>query len=281
MKVSSLLKKIVMLTGDLPTIPHTAQQVLQRLSDPEVEPKELEKIILQDPSLTARILKLANSPFYGRPRMIKTVSEATVVIGLETLKSIVVASAVREMLKNFGLTEKLLWEHAVGTAFVARFIAEKVKFKNTEEAFMSGLLHDIGKIILQIKVPDKMYLVMQDIYHGDNPNSIEVETEIFGFTHAHLGQLVARKWQFAGEIEEAIGYHHWPGRAKINPQLTHIVHLANTFTHKMEIGPIRTPNINLKDQISSKFFGLDEETLNRMFQECSENIEKEGEGIFS
>ncbi len=281
MKVSSVLKKIVMLTGDLPTIPHTAQRVLEKLSDPEVQPKELEKIILQDPSLTARILKLANSSFYGRPRMIKTVSEATVVIGLDTLKSIVVASAVREMLKNFGLTEKLLWEHAVGTGFISRFLAENVGYKNTEEAFMTGLLHDIGKIVLQIRVPDKMYLVMQDVYHGENPNSIEVETEIFGFTHAHVGQLVARKWQFAIEIEEAIGYHHWPGRAKLDPHLTHIVHLANIFAHKLEIGPIRTPDIGLEDQVSAKFLGLEKEQIDKIFDECSERIQQEEEGIFS
>ncbi len=281
MKVSSVLKKIVMLTGDLPTIPHTAQRVLERLSDPEVQPKELEKIILQDPSLTARILKLANSSFYGRPRMIKTVSEATVVIGLDTLKSIVVASAVREMLKNFGLTEKLLWEHAVGTGFISRFLAENAGYGNAEEAFMAGLLHDIGKIVLQIKVPDKMYLVMQDVYHGENPNSIEVETEIFGFTHAHVGQLVARKWQFATEIEEAIGYHHWPGRAKLDPHLTHIVHLANIFAHKLEIGPIRTPDVDLSDQVSARFLGFEKERIDKIFNECSERIQQEGEGVFS
>ncbi|HDL89708.1 MAG TPA: HDOD domain-containing protein [Thermodesulforhabdus norvegica] len=281
MKVSSLLKKIVMITGDLPTLPQTGQIVMQKLSDPEVDIKELEKIIMRDPSLTSRILKIANSPFYGRPRTIKTISEATVVIGLSTLKSIVIASALREMLKNFGLTEKLLWEHALATAFITRYLAEKLCYRNIEEAFLAGLLHDIGKIVLQLRVPDRMYLVMQDVYHGENTNSIEVEMEVFGFTHAHVGQLVARKWQFAVEIEETIGYHHWPGRASVDPMLAHLTHLANIFSHKMEVGPIRTPDVELSETVSAKYLKLSDEQVNDYFQECTSKIQSEKEGLLS
>ncbi|SFM59540.1 HDOD domain-containing protein [Thermodesulforhabdus norvegica] len=281
MKASPLLKKIVSVTGDLPTIPHTAQLVMQKLSDPEVSPKELEKIILQDPALTARILKLANSPFYGRPRTIKTVSEATVVIGLNTLKSIVVASAVREMIKPFGLTEKLLWEHSVSVGFIVRYLAEKLRFRRTEEAFLAGLLHDIGKVVLQLKAPSKMYIVIQELYTGAETDSIGVENLVFGFAHVHVGQLLARKWQFAQEIEEAIGYHHWPGRAKISPELAHLVHLGNSFAHKLEIGPIKTPDLDLAEQVSARFFQLDQELIEEFLNDCSSKIQNEMGDILS
>lgn len=281
MKASVLLKKIVLITGDLPTIPHTAQMVMQKLSDPEVSPKELEKVILQDPALTARILKLANSPFYGRPRTIKTVSEATVVIGLNTLKSIVVASAVREMIKPFGLTEKLLWEHSVSVGFIVRYLAERLRFRRTEEAFLAGLLHDIGKIVLQLKVPDKMYLVVQDLYSGAEKDSISVENAVFGFAHVHVGQLLAKKWQFAQEIEEAIGYHHWPGRARLSPDLAYLVHLGNLFAHKLEIGIIKTPEIDIADQISARYFQLDRELVEKFLSECSSKLQSNMEEVFS
>lgn len=281
MKASPLLKKIVSVTGDLPTIPHTAQIIIQKLSDPEVTPKELERIIIHDPSLTARILKLANSPFYGRPRTIKTISEATVIIGLNTLKSIVIASAVREMLKNFGLMEKLLWEHSVATGFFVRYLAERLRLKCAEEAFLAGLLHDIGKIVLQLKIPGKMYLVIQDLYTGAETNSINSEMAVFGFAHVHVGQLLARKWQFAQEIEEAIGYHHWPGRARVSPELSYLVHLGNCFAHKLEIGPIRTPDLNISEQVSARAFELDAGDLEKLLSECSEKVHSEMGDIFS
>ncbi len=281
MQASALLKKIVALTGDLPTIPYTAQLVLQKLANPEVSVKKLEEIILQDPSLSARILKLANSPFYGRPRTIKTITEATVVIGLNTLKSLVIASAVREFLKNFGLVEKLLWEHSLSVAFIARHLATKRRLKNPEELFLGGLLHDIGKIILQIKATERMTTVIETLYSGETADSIKLELEVFGFTHAHVGQLVARKWQFAYEIEEAIGYHHWPARAKLNPTMCYIINLANHIAHKLGIGPIGTPDIELSSTISAEALNLDKATLDKIIEECKAKLEEGVGDIFS
>ncbi len=280
MSVSALLKKIVMLTGDLPTIPHTAQTVLQKLSDPETTSKEIETVIIRDPSLTARILKLANSPFYGRARLIKTISEATVLIGFNILKSLVVASAVREFFKVFGLIEQLLWQHSVAVAFIARLIATKKSLKNTEEVFLSGLLHDIGKIVLQLKVPDRMTMVIEDLYNGMEQDSIIVESKVFGFTHAHVGQLVVRKWQ-SQEIEEAIGYHHWPGRSRLNPSMCYVVHLANCIAHKMEIGPIRTPDLDPSEQISAEMLGFLPGEMEVVLEECREKLQAEVGDIFS
>jgi putative nucleotidyltransferase with HDIG domain len=281
MNLPALLKKIVMLTGDLPTIPYTSQAVLQKLSDPNATPKEIEDIIIRDPSLTARVLKLANSPFYAQARTIKTISEATTVIGFNTLRSLVIASAVREMFKTFGLVEKLLWEHSVAVGFISRYIAMKRVPRNSEEYFVAGLLHDIGKIVLQIKIPNRMVQVIEELYGEGRDDSTAIETKVFGFTHAHVGQLIARKWLFSQEIEEAIGYHHWPGRAKINPMMCYTVHLANVMAHKLEIGPIRTPDADLSKIISAVFLGFSQEELDKVLEECHQMLKVEAGDIFS
>ncbi|MCX7822528.1 MAG: HDOD domain-containing protein [Syntrophobacterales bacterium] len=281
MNLPTLLKKIVMLTGDLPTIPYTSQAVLQKLSDPNATPKEIESIILRDPSLAARILKLANSPFYAHARKIKTVSEATAIIGFNTLRSLVIASAVREMFKVFGLVEKLLWEHSVAVGFISRFIASKKFVRISEEVFIAGLLHDIGKIVLQLRVPDKMCQVIEELYEGGREESTTLETKLFGFNHAHVGQLVARKWLFSEDIEEAIGYHHWPGRARLNPNICYVVHLANVISHKLEIGPIRTPEIDLSKTISAISLGFFPDDLDGMLEECQQMLKVEAGDIFS
>ncbi|MEJ5299374.1 MAG: HDOD domain-containing protein [Thermodesulforhabdaceae bacterium] len=280
MTLPALLKKIVMVTGDLPTIPYTAQAVLQKLSDPQATSKEIEDIIIRDPSLTARILKLANSPFYAQARTIKTIKEATTVIGFNTLRSLVLASAVREMFKVFGLVEKMLWEHAVTVGFISRFIALKISHRSSEEYFIAGLLHDIGKIVLQIKVPDRMAQVIEELYEEERDDSTIVETKVFGFNHAHVGQLIAKKWLFSQEIEEAIGYHHWPGRAKINPSMCYAVHLANAISHKLEIGPIKTPHVDLSKTISAAFFHLSPEELEKLVEECHQMLQVEAGDMF-
>ncbi|MGC8719648.1 MAG: HDOD domain-containing protein [Thermodesulforhabdaceae bacterium] len=281
MTLPTLLKKIVMLTGDLPTIPYTAQAVLQKLSDPDATAKEIEEIILRDPSLAARILKLANSAFYARARTVKTVSEATAVIGFNTLKSLVMASSVREMFKVFGLVEKLLWEHSVAVGFISRFLSSRLLLRDSEEFFIAGLLHDIGKIILQIKVPNRMVRVIEELYDGERDDSTTLEMKIFGFTHAHVGQLVARKWLFSEDIEEAIGYHHWPGRARINTTMCYVVHLANVISHKLEIGPIKTPHIDLSQTVSAVSLGFSKEDLTEIVNSCKEMLESEAGDIFS
>lgn len=281
MNLPALLKKIVMLTGDLPTIPYTSQAVLQKLSDPEATPKDIENIILRDPSLAARILKLANSPFYAQARTIKTISEATAIIGFNTLRSLVIASAVREMFKVFGLVERLLWEHSVAVGFITRFIASKRYVKASEEFFIAGLLHDIGKIVLQIKVPDRMAQIIEELYEDGREESTTLEMKVFGFNHAHVGQLVARKWLFSEEIEEAIGYHHWPGRARLNTMMCYTVNLANIMSHKLEIGPIRTPEIDLSRTIGAVSLGFLPGDLEEMLEQCSQMLRVEAGDIFS
>jgi len=275
----SVVEKIVMTTGDLPAMPHVANLAMQRLSDPEVSAGELHEIISRDQALAARLLRIANSSCYSRRREIKTINEAVVIIGFNTIKSIVISCAMHDFFKSFGLAEKYIWEHSLGNALICRTIAKKIKYPKMEEAFLAGLLHDVGKVVLYIKLPQKMLLIFQEVYQNPQLSFGALEKKLLGFTHAQVGGLVARKWNFAVDIVEAIGYHHHPDHAKLNTVLPHIVALGDALSHKLGIGFVKRPDINLSAMSSTRVLRLDGLALSDLSEEIEEVFASE-KGVF-
>jgi len=276
----SVMEKIILTTGDLPAMPHVANLAMQRLSDPEVSTDELHEIISRDQSLAARLLRIANSSCYARRREIKTINEAVVTIGFNTIKSIIISCAMHDFFKSFGLAEKYIWEHSLGNALICRTIAKKIKYPKIEEAFLAGLLHDVGKVVLYIKLPKKMLLIFQEVYQNPQLSFAALEKKLLGFTHAHVGGLVARKWNFAMDIVEAIGFHHHPDHAKLNLVLPHVVCLADALSHKLGIGFIKRPDLNLSAMVSTRVLRLDGLALSDLSEEIQEVFASE-RGIFA
>jgi putative nucleotidyltransferase with HDIG domain len=274
----SLLTRIIKATGDLPTMPHIANLVVEKLSAPATSPQEIHTIISKDQALAARVLRIANSPFYGYPRTITRLTDAIVIMGFNSIRSLVLTSVFQDLFKSFGLTEKLLWEHSLICASISQRIAKATGFKKTEEAFLVGLMHDIGKVILYLRVPDKMTDIIQEIYNSQETSFSEMEENVFGFNHADVGRAMAAKWNFAKEIEEAIGNHHRPEKAVILPSLSYIAHLANNYCHKLEIGPIRRPDLNLMELESAKALKFSPQMMNRLSEDVSKMLESKQNG---
>jgi putative nucleotidyltransferase with HDIG domain len=274
----SLLARIIKATGDLPTMPHVANLVIEKLAAPATSPQEIHTIISKDQSLAARVLRIANSPFYGYPRTITRLTDAIVIMGFNSIRSLVLTSAFQDLFKSFGLTEKLLWEHSLICASISQRIAKATGFKKTEEAFLVGLMHDIGKVILYLRVPDKMTEIIQEVYNTQETSFIELEENVFGFNHADVGRAMAAKWNFAKEIEEAIGNHHCPEKAVLLPSLSYIAHLANNYCHKLEIGPIRRPDLNLMELESVKALKMSQQMMNRLSEDVSRVLESKQSG---
>lgn len=273
MNNKSTIERIIETTGDLPTMPQIATIVMQKVGDPNTTAKDLHETISQDQAMAARILKIANSPFYGCARHISRLTDAIMVMGFNAIRSLVMTSALSDFLKAYGLIERLLWEHSVGCASLSRKIAKVLRFTNAEGAFLSGLLHDVGKVVLNLRVPDKMREIVQEVYYNSGTTFEEVEREMLGFDHAQVGQLLAQKWRFTKEMEEAIRCHHHPEHAKVLPPLSYIVHLANGFCHKLEIGPTRNPDMDLSALSSAKALKLDRNTIDTLFEETSEELQ--------
>lgn len=259
--------RLAQLTGDLPPMPHIARLVVDKVGDPKTTAKDLQDIIQQDQALAARVLKIANSAFYGFSRSVTSLTGAIGAVGFNTIKSMVVSSVVRDLFKTFGLTEQLLWEHSLGCAFAARRIAREVRFPKFEEAFLAGLLHDIGKVILYMRLPQQMSAIIQAVYNNPGAAFFQLERTSFGFDHAQLGQLVARKWNFAEEIEEAIGVHHFPETARKNPQLAMIVNLANFMCHKLQIGITKNPDLDVAELNAATALKLSRSSVEALIHE--------------
>lgn len=233
------VEKMVLEVGDIPPIPVVATKVLGLLNDPDTTAETLARTIEADPAVAARIIKISNSPFYGAYRQIQTLPLAIVTLGLNTLRSLVVTAAVGEVYKPFGLMEKMLWEHSMGAAVAARLIAACVPQVNKEEAYLVGLFHDLGKVIMHAKDPAKFQSLVQLCYNDDLPFA-EVESTLYPYTHAEVGGYVLRQWNFPESLVVAVERHHdlaFAGEVALyDRQLTAIAAMGHTFCARLGIG---------------------------------------------
>ncbi len=229
-------RKIVSKTGDLPPIPTVVLKSMAMLNDPSVTVKDIQSQILLDQALTAMILKVANSSLYGLRKEVTTISYAINLMGYSTTKSILTAylaksltqSSENEFIKN------VLWRHAVGTALVCKKIAEFMKNVNAEEAFIAGLLHDIGKSVLLKNHYDE-YVKHIEFIMNERVDELTHERETWGYTHLEVGYLLMNKWRFADIIIESLIYHHNAQEYTGNNSLVPIVSLANKVCHRLGI----------------------------------------------
>jgi len=267
-----LADRILKSTGDLPPMPHVAAQVMEKLGSDDTTPEDLTRVISQDQALAARVLRIANSSFYSASARIKTLSHAIAFVGFNAIRSIVIAAAMRDLYPVLGKNEQLLWEHSVASGLAARLLARRTKGVVPEEAFLAGLLHDIGKTVLLIKLRDRMSPLLDKIRAHPSLPARELEEEEFGFDHAALGHLVARRWKLGPGIEEAIGVHHAPDEAVEDPKLAHLTSLANALCHRACIGLGARADLDLAAHPGSQHLGLPPEALQDVQKELTEKF---------
>lgn len=201
------LEKIVMETVDVPSLPPIAAKVLQLINSDYASIAELEHLIEKDQAFSARLLRIANSPYYGRGRSIDTVSAAIILIGFNSMKSLVAAASMKDIHRRFGLFEQRHWEHSLGVSLAASLLAAETQMIASEEALVAGLIHDMGKIVLNNSVPETYSLIIERVYE-EGLMSIKAEDEMLGFNHCNVGGLIARKWKLPKNLEAVIEYHH-------------------------------------------------------------------------
>lgn len=233
--LQDLLKKV----DDLPALPWVVKRVMELTEDPDSTARDINEVINLDQSMTAKVLRLANSAFYGFPRRISTVTDATIMLGFQTIRSIVIAASVSKLLsqevEGYALLPGELWKHSQSAAMAARMTARKIRFPKIEVAYTAALLHDLGKVILNSYMRESYEEVIDKVEKEKIPFS-QAEEEIIGFNHALVGSKVAENWNLPPELVEAIAFHHSPELAKIDSTLTSIVHVADFICVTMGIG---------------------------------------------
>ncbi|MFQ5454587.1 MAG: HDOD domain-containing protein [Nitrospirota bacterium] len=273
------IENMIMEKCNLPPIPPVARKVMEVVDDPNITSDALSDVISRDPALTARIINIANSPFYWCSRTIDTLKSAIIVIGFNTIRNLVIAISSKEIYKTHGLTEQLLWEHSMGVAASAGLIAIELKMKDREEAFIAGLLHDIGKIVLLNSDRKGYEDIIRTAYNEDIP-CWGIEMERYRFSHAEVGAIVINKWHFSHQLESIIRYHNdimsYKEKNEHIEIMISIIQLANLICNSLGIGR-RKPdsNIDIINTPPVKRLMLNEEAINLLIEKTTDSFEKE------
>lgn len=237
---SPTLEQIASRAGDLPSLPTIALKIIEMVGDSRTSAGDLQRVIMSDQALAARVLKIANSALFNTRSEITTISHAVVVLGFTTLRSVVMTSSIHRVFsdgtrRGGSLSDAVLWEHSLAVAIASREIARWTEAISPEEAFIAGLLHDIGKLVLSKNLETRYVEVLNEVIRGD-ATFIDAENRLLGFNHAHLGALVARKWKLPHSVANAILYHHNPGMAPADVKHCAVVSLANEMIVTAGIG---------------------------------------------
>lgn len=227
---------------ELATLSAVAVQAVQMLRDPDVDIRRVAETVSYDQSMTSKILRLVNSSFYGFQGKIGSLSQAIVLLGFSTVRNVILSVSVLQAFSG-GKGSNVFdvgrfWEHSVGAAFIARNLAEHAKQKQPEEAFIGGLLHDIGKVfILQFlrKDLDEIMVLVKE----KDMSIRAAEEAVLGVDHAWIGHMIVKNWHFPPNLCQGIGYHHSPNLlAEKQEELvfTSVIHMADIICRGLDIG---------------------------------------------
>ena len=232
-------QKVIEKIDDLPTLPRTVLQITGLVNDPKSSAKDLARVITDDQVLTVRLLKLVNSSFYGFPQRISTVTGAIVLLGFDAIRNLLLTTSVFDLFDNRNRQKKQdqerFWDHSLGCAVGAKVIGNYLRHDKIEELFVSGLLHDIGKIVEMMFLPDEFSKIVAAV-NRDNILIITAENNVLGYNHAEVGKLLAEKWNLPVKLVQVIAHHHHPDDAGSFAMEAAIVHLADIFCRALNMG---------------------------------------------
>ena len=224
---------------NLPTLPTIASEVVAAAQDPDSSVDQIGKVIEKDPPLTAKVLKVANSPMYGLRKEITSIRHALVIMGLKEVENLVLSVSVfntfPEEPGKASFDREAFWEHSMACSDIAKILAAKLGLRFDGKEFVAGLVHDIGKILFDEYFHEEFSSVLERTTKEDIP-MIEAERAVLGVTHCEVGAFLANRWNIPPPIEEAIRFHHAIEEASIEPVLTAIIHLANVMAKVKGIG---------------------------------------------
>lgn len=272
--ITNTLSPKELVTGSirLVSLPEVCIRVNEMLDEPAVTAAELGQIISQDTSLTARLLKIVNSSYYGFQMKIETVSRAVTVVGLRELRGLVIAASAVETFSNVPdtiLNKVRFWRHSLYCGVIARLLAEQCNVLHSERLFVAGLLHDIGKLIVAQRLPTETKMISLEVENGKR-SELEVEQDFLGFNHAEVGGELMKAWNMPDTLFESVAYHHDPRRAEVGIMETCLVHLANIFTSEAEQGLDRVSDTPAEEinAFAWEMTGLDESVKEHVFREA-------------
>ncbi len=223
---------------NLPTPPIVFHQIQKVINDPNVSANQIASILSEDPAMSVKVLKLTNSAFYGLSREVDSVRQAVVIVGLEAIKNLILSASVLEMFKGKDIDPEFQekhWRHSLATGFCCRIIARQIKehgFIDADAAFSTGLLHDIGKMVVICFLEEERKLLKEAREKDPLIPDYILEQNTIGFNHAQVGGFLTEYWKLPPILSEAINFHHAPQDCEAENQLCYMLNLSNYIAKK-------------------------------------------------
>jgi len=272
----ALKKKILRNVKDLPPMPQTVLKAREIIANPKSDFKELASLFETDQAIAAKILKLANSPYYGMGGKVTSIQRASVILGHKTLGEIIAmggaSSILGKRLEGYGLDAGALWKHSLAVAFGSRIIAQKVNPALLNDAFTSGLIHDTGKLILDKYIADQ-WGKFEAFMAGESESFLSAEKAILELDHAEAAFEVCKEWNIPKPLTIAIRYHHSPSHSN-SSILAYIVHVADAIAMMTGLGLGIDGSFYNMDDDAMEFLGLKEDAINDIMVEVLSAAQK-------
>jgi HD-like signal output (HDOD) protein len=234
----------ILAVKDLPTLPGVLQEVAVLVQDPNTSTDQISKAISKDQVLSAKVLKMVNSPIYGFPGRIGSIQHALVLLGFNVIKGIIISTSVFDVMNE---NMKGLWEHSLGCALASSAIARAIGCKDPEEYAVAGLLHDIGKVVAAVQLPESRVAIDALVKEKDIPYR-KAEAEVLGFAHDRINLWLCTYWNLPPNLKEGLSYHHRPMSASLYPRVAQVVHVADFLARLYGVGNGGDDQISVLDE---------------------------------
>lgn len=272
--------KIVESIERLPSFPVIISKLLEVVNSSDTSADDAARLIEKDPALTSAILRIANSAFYGIPRSISSVTSAVVILGFNTIRTIVLSHSIMKSFTSKKLNSEFdrtrFWQHSIVCALAAKLLVKRLMFSimmDPESAFCAGILHDIGKLIFD-EFESEKFAQTCNYAKSNNIQLQKAEKKIIGISHSEIGSILADKWALPTDLEYAIIYHHCPQSLEKINELVTTIHLADQLTHHLGVNLWDNEAIEPEWNGARVLLDITDDTYNRCLYELEDSVEQ-------
>lgn len=283
-ELPAVVQKAMSKVTELASLPEVTTRICQVIEDPNSTAAQIHEVVRTDPALAARILKIVNSAFYGLPSQIASLERAILMLGTSSVKNLALAASLARMIRDGEISEQFstrdLWRHSVAVAVCAKALATAARYPQADEAFVAGLVHDMGLILVQQLFPDKVRDVTERCA-AQPQNYCAAEQEVIGADHQVFGGALAGKWKFPPGLRNTIAYHHEPSALQPEFQkLACMIYLSDGLCCQARYGYYLTGQIHEFPEWMLKLVNLPAEKLEEVAGSLPARI-AEAEQIFA